>query len=280
MECCGWRILTKIKTMTSKEILQTGFLEILFQNRNKAYGAYALRKEYNVRLAKALSITVSISFFLFLVLMQHSESKLIVPVLPKDSLVLTNVHLPKPEQPELPKFQPKQTVQRATIKNTVIDIVANDFKTEVPTIEQIETGGQIAAATQTGVVSDLPPQKEETQNTGTKTVVEKEETKPVGITSAPQFPGGQQAWLQFLTKHLRSPEDLQSGERKRVLVKFIVNEDGTITQFNVVQSGGAAFDAEVIRVLKKMPCWKPALQNGVAVTTTFSQPVTFETIEE
>ena len=67
---------------------------------------------------------------------------------------------------------------------------------------------------------------------------------------------------------------------KLCMVKFIVGEDGKVTAFEVVQSGGAAFDNEVIRVLKKMPQWKPAIQNGQTVKAMFTQPVTFQSVEE
>jgi len=64
------------------------------------------------------------------------------------------------------------------------------------------------------------------------------------------------------------------------LIKFIVDADGSVTGFTVVRSGGYAFDNEVIRVLRKMPKWKPAIQNGHAVTVSFTQPVTFVGLEE
>ena len=65
-----------------------------------------------------------------------------------------------------------------------------------------------------------------------------------------------------------------------MIVRFAVGVDGSITQFEILQSGGTAFDNEVIRVLKKMPKWKPAVQNGQTVSVMFTQPVTFVAYEE
>jgi periplasmic protein TonB len=65
-----------------------------------------------------------------------------------------------------------------------------------------------------------------------------------------------------------------------VIVRFSVGEDGSVTHFEIMQSGGSAFDNEVIRVLKKMPKWKPAVQNGKNVPVMFTQPVTFMAFEE
>jgi protein TonB len=100
------------------------------------------------------------------------------------------------------------------------------------------------------------------------------------VERLPEFPGGVNAWSAFLGRHLRVPDDLEAGERRTVQVKFWVGEDGSVTRFEVVQSAGAVFDNEVIRVLKKMPKWKPAIQNGQPVAVTFTQPVTFQAVEE
>ncbi len=100
------------------------------------------------------------------------------------------------------------------------------------------------------------------------------------IEAEPQFPGGQQAWLSFLNRFLRVPEDMESGVCKTVLVKFFVGIDGSIDGFEIVQSGGNTLDNEVIRVLKKMPKWKPAIQNRHPVAVSFIQPVTFQAMEE
>ena len=76
------------------------------------------------------------------------------------------------------------------------------------------------------------------------------------------------------------PEELESGERKKVEIRFIVSAEGFVTRFEVVQSAGSSFDNEVIRVLKKMPKWKPAVQNGLAVARSYTQPVTFIGVEQ
>lgn len=96
----------------------------------------------------------------------------------------------------------------------------------------------------------------------------------------PQFPGGNQAWLAFLNTHLRPPQDLESGEKRVVNIRFFVDVDGTIANFQVARSGGNVFDNEVIRVLKKMPKWIPAMQGGQPMAVAFTQPVTFVGQEE
>ena len=99
------------------------------------------------------------------------------------------------------------------------------------------------------------------------------------LEKGPEFPGGPGAWAHFLGRYLQVPGELEPGEKKVVLINFMVDADGSVTRFTVVQSAGAAFDNEVIRVLKKMPRWKPALQNGHPVAVPFTQPVTFVGVE-
>jgi protein TonB len=127
-------------------------------------------------------------------------------------------------------------------------------------------------------INDLAP----SLNQGTivqETVAEVVPPPPLP-TSAASFPGGQQAWMNFLNKYLRTPDELEAGQKKSVMVRFSVGADGSISQFEIMQSGGEAFDNEVIRVLKKMPKWKPAVQNGHNVSVMFTQPVTFMAYEE
>jgi periplasmic protein TonB len=109
---------------------------------------------------------------------------------------------------------------------------------------------------------------------------EKTVTKEMPVQREPEFPGGQQAWLNFLQKYLIAPEELEAGEKKMVSIRFSVSEEGVVTNFQVIQSAGSSYDNEVIRVLKKMPKWKPAIQNGQPVARAFTQPVTFMGVEQ
>jgi protein TonB len=112
------------------------------------------------------------------------------------------------------------------------------------------------------------------------TARELEVPKEIKPDKQPQFPGGMQAWAAFLNGNLHAPQDLENGEKRTVNIRFHVDVDGVITNFQVIQSGGAAFDNEVIRVLKRMPKWMPALQAGKPVAVSFTQPVTFVRAEE
>jgi protein TonB len=96
----------------------------------------------------------------------------------------------------------------------------------------------------------------------------------------PQFPGGEAAWIAFLKRYLQAPEDLEPGQRVEVVVQFWVDVDGSVSRTSVMKSGGSSFDKEVLRVIKKMPKWEPALQHGNPVAVPYSQPVTFMGVEQ
>lgn len=91
----------------------------------------------------------------------------------------------------------------------------------------------------------------------------------------PAFPGGEAALIKFLQKNLQNPEALEEGEMVSVKIRFIVGYDGILKGFETVQDGGAAFNNEVIRVLKKMPSWIPGKTDGENVSVYYTIPVKF-----
>lgn len=262
--------------MTNNEILHADLLDILFENRNKAYGAYALRKNYNHRLQWALGISLSL-VFLLLFRQNHGSAKII----PEDSLPdlnLTSVDLPKEKIPETP--HPPVRSQVAQVRDVTIKIVPDEMvpKPEVPTTNDL-TDALPSTITQQGTAPTG------TEEIGVKENADRHETKTgdqpeVHFTnSEAQFPGGVGAFTKFLTKYLKTPGELADGEKKVVLVRFMVDADGTISKTEIIQSDGEEYTKEVIRVLSKMPKWIPAMQNGTRVATWFTQPVSFIGVE-
>jgi protein TonB len=268
--------------MTSDEILRAAPLDLLFENRNKLYGAYPLRKYYHQRLTTAVGISLFLSAGLMFFLYQFNKEAGIqlIDRGPDDEVVLRVQHIPEqpvvPQPPQAPRH-PKPSPPVAQQRHTTIRITSDPVDvTDVPTQTDLNTT-VIAATTTAGVpagpVALAVP-------SGTEAPKPPEKSTEVLVSAAPQFPGGAAAWAAFLSRHLQVPDELEAGVKKTVLVRFSVSETGAVTGFEVVQSGGTLFDAEVIRVLKKMPKWKPALKNGQPVAVPFTQPVTFMAVEE
>ena len=112
-----------------------------------------------------------------------------------------------------------------------------------------------------------------------KTVVSQKDQKeePFNVVEdMPAFPGGMEAMIQFLSSNIQYPADAQKQKVDgRVLVKFVVEKDGSITEVKVIKPAFPSLDAEAIRVVKAMPKWKPGYQNGQAVRVQFAMPINF-----
>jgi protein TonB len=81
--------------------------------------------------------------------------------------------------------------------------------------------------------------------------------------------------MDYLRKNMINPEELTMTEHKRVLASFLIDAEGACRDIKIVESGGSAFDQEVIRVLRKMPKWKPAISKGSPTETRVTQLITF-----
>lgn len=267
--------------MTNKEILQADMLDILFEHRNKTYGAYALRKEYNNRLGIALVIALSVA--LLSVLYSYLNNKNNTGISTSgltDSIIVRTYNIPlEPKEPEKIIEKPKPKAAQVDYQNIIVvkDILANKPIVENADISNADIGNEtIAGEVVTGFV------QQPTESTGGNGLVKEKEPEDSFIPNevAPSYPGGVQAWLSFLRRYLQTPEELEAGQRIEVRIKFWIDADGSVSRFEVVQSGGSSFDKEVLRVMKKMPKWEPAVQNRIKVAVAYTQPVIFVGVEE
>ena len=270
--------------MTNKEILQADLLDILFEHRNKIYGAYVLRKKYNNRLGTALGIALSMVCSIILLSTYKKTNERSESTLDKnDGVVLTSVELPVKPPPET---QPPEETERpqpvAQVDYQNIVIVDDANADNLPDMDAI-ANAVISDRNIEGVQQDgiQRPVNENDGNGNTNEINQPETDADNNRPSyPPAFPGGEAAWLGFLRKFLQAPAELEPGERKEVKVRFWIDEEGKISKFEIIQSGGSDFDKEVLRVMKKMPKWEPAMQNGRKVAVAFTQPVTFVGVEE
>jgi periplasmic protein TonB len=263
--------------MTNKEILQADLLDILFEHRNKLYGAYALRKTYSRRLGLALGVALSIVLLFILMSFIKKNDKVDFNNQRDNTVKLTQLVIPpdKPKDPEPPKEIPKPRV--ATVDYQNFKIVEDDkADREIVTMTDIDDA-DISNITLDGAKPDglanIKPELNGNDNAAVKEPEKKDE--PVGPTREPSFPGGPAAWLKFLQRILQAPEDIEPGKRIEVQIRFWVDIDGSVSRPEIIKSGGEAFDKEVLRVMKKMPKWEPALQAGRPIAVAYQQPVIF-----
>ncbi len=265
--------------MTSQEILRADLLDLLFDNRNKEYGAYTLRKFYSRRLGIALGVALSAMFLFFMVsrikssnsLSDKGSNEVVIQII---DLPRVKEKLPQPPPPPPPVAR-QAAAPVAQVKLTDLFKITNTDPPPLPDQNDLltkavsnvttsgfpSTGGTPSSGTGGPVITPDPPPPA---------------PKEVLVQREPEFPGGAKAWANFLSRNLRAPDELESGEQKKVIIRFQVAVDGSVTGFEVVQSAGRQYDDEVIRVLRHMPKWLPALVNSQPVTRSFTQPVTFQ----
>jgi periplasmic protein TonB len=267
--------------MESSTILTADVLDILFEGRNKEYGAYDLRRTYNKRLVISITVMLSVILLSFIGFAFGGGKKQLAQefIIPPDMVLESHKPEEKKEIPVIPP--PKQSappVQVQTIRVTPPVIVRDDqvTKEEMPPVDEIEhvrIGTETNAGVPDGDLVIAPP------GDGAGNVIElpkKEEEdwnkvfQKVEIES--DYPGGRVAWQRFLNRNLRFPpvEDVQGT----VVVQFIVGKDGSVSNVEAV-SGPDELRAEAVRVIKKSGKWTPAIQNGHQVISQKRQPIIF-----
>ena len=269
--------------MTNKEILQADLLDILFEHRNKLYGAYALRKTYSHRLGIALGIALSTILLFILMSFINRKNGVNGESKHNDTFILRQLEIPPDKQKE-PEPPPKAKLKppAAEVDYQAPKIVEDDkVKETLPDLNAIDNANisdrNLDGDRPTGIANEI------SEPTGIGDVVVKESERieePIGPSRDPRFPGGPAAWLTFLQRYLQAPGDVEPGDRIEVQVRFWIDVDGIVSRAEIIKSGGNAFDKEVLRVLKKMPKWEPALQAGRPIAVAYLQPVIFIGQEE
>jgi periplasmic protein TonB len=274
----------KHTAMTNNEILRASLLDIIFENRNKSYGAYTLRRDYNQRLLTALgAASFLILLFILINALGKKERLAITNTDQNGSIAVTQVDFSR--EPEKPKEMPgpKRVPKAATIQYTNVIKIEPEVKTTIPDVSEMD-GKTISTQTSDGPTGDGKTNADDKSASGSglenNTVPAQPGSAFVIKERAPEFPGGPEALKRFMAKNITTPDELEVGEKKMVQIQFIVDKEGNVFVQEIVSSGGNEFDKEVIRVCKKMPRWKPAIQNGVNVSVSYVLPVTFIGVEQ
>ncbi len=275
--------------MKAETILQSNVLDIVFENRNKAYGAYELRKFYHKRLFKSIGIMMLLIVLFVIFAAWRTSSTIAKPIDDwRNNIKLTTVELPKELEQEKKKTEKASAKPKTPVASTpltsVIQIVTNPVK-PIADIDQLDTTarGPETQGPGTGGVVLVPvggddPYGGETGDgklqSANNTVID--DNQPLSIAEEmPEFPGGKAALIRFMQRNLRQPDDFEDGQKEVILARFVVNKDGYIDNVELLKNGRDDLDNEVIRVIKKMPVWKPGKQNGRHVPVYFNLPVTF-----
>jgi protein TonB len=262
--------------MEANQILQTRFLDILFEGKNKLYGAYDLRKSYNQRITKALFSTMMIMLALitaFIISKRFERTKSIfAPVIPEHNLQKIESEKPK-ALPKLPT-----PVHVATVQLTK-PVIVKKIEVPPPDIHQIEAA-EIDVKTVEGPkpgIGIVNPPREITGTTVIAKPVKKDaDNSPfIRVEVEAKFPGGDMAWQKYIQKAIqRELDEFSDADYGRCVVKFIVDINGNVTHVQATTMQGTKLAEIAVNTIEKGPKWIPAMQNGRYVTAYRSQPVT------
>lgn len=259
--------------MDQKKILQADYLDIIFDNRNKAYGGYELRKTYDRRIKKGvgfLMLTVSAIASFSFIRMEKPRSEVRTPV-----VKITDVILPPPPVKEIvpptpPPSTPPAVKMTKFFKPTIED--DNKVKPEDALVEVSKITNSGFRNVDTGA-DDITPPGDGDRRVAVVTEPAPKATIPVFVEQMPEFRGMQ----EYLANHINYPAAAREASiQGRVAVTFVVNEDGTISDAKVTRGIGGGCDEEALRVIRAMPKWKPGRQNGAPLKVMFTQAITFK----
>lgn len=262
--------------ISKSDLYKTEWLELVFDDRNKEYGAYELRKHYGTTLAKALGITLFGVAMLFTAQHFLFKPKPYEPVKVVEVFTITPPSTVKPVTP--PRIQPpKPHVEVATVRFPP-PVVRPDIEAEKsPQITELQTaaiGTKNQKGVDDGTVIDIP---EPSNGGGMAKVTEDDRPKEMNAVEVlPQPVGGAEAWGRFLQKNMHYPaQAMDAHVQGKVFITFVVGKDGRISDIVVDRGPGYGLNEEATRVLKMAPAWKPGIQNGQPVAVRFTLPITF-----
>jgi protein TonB len=257
--------------MEAKQILKSDILDIIFEGRNKSYGAYDLRKTYNKRLTIALSGMVAlILFFLIgsaIANKINNEDKIEMKT---SEVTLQQI---QPDEPPPPPpvatiaFTPPKVVKDIEVITPPPEVKQiEEAKIDVKTVEGTKDIGIVAPPTEekgTGVVAAPVEKKEDPDKIFTKVEIEA------------SFPGGPQAWSRYVSRAIQSQlDEFGESDYGTCVVRFIVDRNGVVSDVQATTMKGSKLAEVAVNAIRKGPKWTPAQQNGRFVNAYRLQPVT------
>lgn len=277
--------------MEANKIMNANLLDIIFDGRNKEYGAYELRATYERRLTRALVSTVMVCL-------------LVVGInsIPKNMLIKNEAQLyvqdvelqdlkQEEKKPELPPPPPpKQEPPKVEITKFTPPVIVKDEEVqeqdEIREVAKLEDT-KIGTINQEGAKDDgivAPPIEKGTGIVEAPQAKEEDYDQVFTSVQIPaEFPGGHEAWNRYLERNLNRDLPIENGApagKYVVVVSFIVDKQGNISQVRAENDPGYGTAEEAVRIIAKGPNWKPAIQNGRNVIFRNKQNIIFMVVQE
>lgn len=273
--------------MDANKILSADLLDLVFDGRNKEYGAYELRRSYHKRLLMAIGAMTLVSVLIFISavvansvkknkdVMQNVEDVELTAVKEKNEPPPPPPPPPPPKPPEPPKVEIAKFTPPKIVKDE--EVKEDEKPPEIEKIEEAKIGTINQEGTKDeGLVAPPVESKGVAEVVAPKVVEEDYDKVFTKVENPAEFPGGQSEWTRYLQKNLRYPETaVDNGTQGVVRVQFVVDREGNISEVTALNDPGDGLAEEAVRIIKKGPKWKPAEQNGRKVIYRHIQAVTF-----
>jgi protein TonB len=266
--------------MQTAEILSSSFLDILFENRNKDYGAYDLRKSYNKRLGTALIIlisTLALLATLFLLGNGRTEMPKIISVIPPNVITVIS----QPDKIIIPQIKKvSSSVATQTVHNATPLIVKDNTKPlpppDITEIENANTGFK-ASTGNSNIDMINPPTDIPGSNVLAAPTSQRSSEDSIRITVEIEasFPGGISEWSKYLKRTIeRNQGEFTPSDFGTCLIRFVVDKNGNVSNVIALSMQNTRLAEVAIKAIKNGPRWIPAIQNGHKVSAYRTQPIT------
>ena len=276
--------------MSQIDLIDNRWSDLMFENRNKEYGAYVLRRQTTARNIKSI-ITVLILFAIVMVYMVAKNAYDDYQAKHQAQTQVTELTALQ-EQKKEAKVERKEVVKQEKIEQ-VVEKVKSSIKFTAPVIKKDDEvrpedemksqdeimNSKVAVGFANVIGNDEYGEVLKAKEAlVTEPVKPKEEENKVFdvVEQMPSFPGGMAALMAYLQKSIKYPPVAEeNGIQGRVVCTFVVERDGSVTDVRVAKSVDPSLDKEAVRVVSAMPRWIPGKQNGQSVRVKYTLPVTF-----
>ena len=276
--------------MTQIDLISNEWSDLLFENRNKEYGAYVLRHQTGTRnIMSIIAVLILFAIAMAFMVAKNAIDDYRAKNMPHTQVVELTPWNDKKTEPKVERVEPirEEKIEQIVEKvKSSIKFIAPIIKkdSEVDPKDEMKTQEEIMSSKVAVGFANVIGNDESADVLRSKTLLVTEPVKPKEeentvfeyVEQMPSFPGGDAALMRYLSKNIKYPPLAEeNGIQGRVICTFVVERDGSVSDIRIKRSVDPSLDKEAMRVVSAMPKWIPGRQNGQMVRVKYTLPVTF-----
>lgn len=267
--------------MSNVSIFEKKWLDLVFEGKNQKYGAYQLRRESSKTTLFALIFGVSFLLGGTFLLSSFNTKPIVEITDPFEGTIIHvdpyNPPVDEPEKPNVEKPSVEPVTQKAPLDNQHY-VVAPTSQAVIPVTKTVDNPTPNVPTSPTGGTG-TPTSGGVFTGGGTSVIPKVESNNPVTpkeLDKQPMFPGGIKNFYQYVGNNFEK-QQIEDGETVKVMVSFVIEKNGSMTDIDVVENTTPSVDKEAIRVLKSLKTkWTPGYKDGEPVRTRYTLPITVQ----